>query len=73
MATFAEEVQALGAQFASVRTALDAKQAELTTALFNRLRPLAALSWMSDTALTQACQAFTASVIRSLIPPAGPL
>jgi hypothetical protein len=46
---------------------------QLTAVLFNRLRPVPALSWADDPVLTEACRAFAASAIQgataAVLPP----
>lgn len=64
---FSDDVRSLSARADAVRTDMGATVTQLATALSTRLRPLAALDWMTDDALQQACQAFAASAIRSFV------
>lgn len=64
---FNTDVQALKTRADTLRADIDATLSQLATALFNRLRPLAALDWLPDADLQQACQAFAGAALRSAV------
>lgn len=66
---FSDDIQALKARSDALAADTNTTLTQLTTALFNRLRPIAALTWMTDDGLNQACRAFADSAIRTVIPP----
>lgn len=65
---FIDDIKAANARLATAQaTATTERQAavdQLTTVLFNRLRPAAALDWATDPVLQEACRAFALSVIQ---------
>lgn len=67
---FSDDMQVLKTRADTLRTDMDATLMQLATALYNRLRPLPAIDWMTDAVLLQACQAFAGVAMRSVIPPA---
>lgn len=74
MATFADDIRALKTREAALAADTDVKLTQLTAALVARLRPLAALDWLTDDGLQQASRAFADSAIRTTIaaPPPAP-
>jgi hypothetical protein len=53
-----DDVRAARAKVDQAQTDADTTLAAAVTVLVNRLRPVAALSWISDPVLTDACGAF---------------
>jgi hypothetical protein len=69
---FSDEMQALKARQDALAADTDATLTQLTNALYNRLRPIAALVWMTDDGLRQAARAFADSAIRTVPAPPPP-
>jgi hypothetical protein len=71
---FSDEIQELTARRGALAAETDATLTRLTSALYARLRPIAALAWMTDDGLLQAARAFADSAIRTVPapPPASP-
>jgi hypothetical protein len=67
---FSDDIQALKVRADAINADRDAINAQLTAALFTRLRSAPALEWMTDDGLRQACQAFAGVAVRQVVPPA---
>jgi hypothetical protein len=70
--TFVDDLAAVKAQADTVRAQRDGLVTQMSDALFTRLRPLPAISWMTDAALRNACSMFAQTAVSDQVRAATP-